>query len=166
MKCRIAAAMTALVTVFIASSHVTAARGAQAVPYLPVPHDAAVILNSGSTNFAGYRIVIQRSGGVEYVHGSDRRTASLPASLAERFFADAQRGMPLSRLPVLACMKSASFGSETYAWWRGQRSPDLSCPGNAAANALMQDIGAIASALGLAGGSPTPPPSEPRKPLH
>ncbi len=165
MMSRIAAATTALVAVFIASSHVTAARGAQPVPYLPVPHDAAVVLNSGSTNFAGYRIVIQRSGDVEYVHGSDRRTTRLATPLVARFFADAQRGMPLSRLPVLACMKSASFGTETYAWWRGQRSPDLSCPGNAAASALMLDTSAIASALGLAGGSTTPPPNEPRKPL-
>ena len=167
MRTAIAAAFNAAVTTFIAVVALCAvapARAAAPVPYLPVPKGAAVILNTGSTNAVGYRIVVDPSGRVEYVHGSDRRTASISAHLTATFFADMTHAMPLSRVHVLACMKSASFGYETYVWWRGQRSPDISCSGGAQADALFKDAQAIAAALAL-GGSVTLPPNEPRKVL-
>ena len=60
-----------------------AASAAPAVPYLPVPRGAAVILNTGSTSHTlGYRVVIQRSGAAEeYINGPKRATAVVPASL-------------------------------------------------------------------------------------
>ena len=127
----------------------TAAYARQPVPYLPVPHDAAVILNTGSTNGPGYRIVLQRSGNAEYVHGPTRANVTIDAAIASRFFTDATHAMPLGRLRVLMCMKSASFGSQTFVWWRGQRTLDISCPGDDYASRLYADVGAIVAAIGM-----------------
>jgi len=144
----------------------TAASAAAPVPYLPVPRGAAVILNPGSTNGSGYRIVLQRSGSAEYVWGSRRATATIDTTLASKFFEDATRGMPLSRLQVIACMKSASFGTMTFVWWRGSRSRDLSCPGEPNAQHLYDDALAVAKALEIGGGQPVYlPTGEPRKPI-
>lgn len=121
----------------------------QPVPYLPVPRDAAVILNTGSTNGPGYRIVLQRSGNAEYVHGPKRANVTIDGALASRFFTDATHAMPLSRLRVLMCMKSASFGSQTFVWWRGQRTSDISCPGDDDASRLYADVGAIVASIGM-----------------
>lgn len=127
----------------------TVAYARQPVPYLPVPRDAAVILNTGSTNGPGYRIVLQRSGDAEYVHGPQRAHVTIAAALASRFFTDATHAMPLGRLRVLMCMKSASFGSQTFVWWRGQRTSDISCPGDDYASRLYADVGAIVAAIGM-----------------
>ena len=156
------AAFLALAAMFAA----TAAAAAGVVPYLPVPKGAAVILNTGSTNAPGYRIVVTRAGDAEYVWGSHRTTARIDPSLAAKFFADAQRGMPLSRLRYAPCMKSASFGTSTFVWWRGERSPDLTCPEGAVASSVYQDALAIASELKIGTGSPVYlPTGEPRKPI-
>jgi len=142
------------------------ASAAGTVPYLPVPHDASVILNTGSTNAAGYRIVLQASGDAEYVWGGTRATASIDPALASTYFADAARAMPFSQLRVLPCMKSASFGSYTFVYWRHERSHDMSCPGDAAATKLYQDTAAIARALNVGGMRPLRlPTDEPRMPL-
>jgi hypothetical protein len=138
----------------------------QPVPHLPVPKDAAVILNTGSTNTTGYRIVVESSGRAQYVQGSTRGTARISSTIAATFFADLEKAMPLSHLRVEPCMKSASFGSMTFVWWHGQRSPDISCPGDGAAAALFEDAGTIAGALHLSGGHMIRMlPNEPRKPL-
>lgn len=152
-----AAAMIAAASVALAAAP---------VPYLPVPRGAAVILNTGSTNAAGYRIVLQRSGSAEYTWGAERKTASVDPELASKFFEDAMRGMPLSQLRIVMCMKSASFGTMTFVWWRGSRSRDLSCPGDANAQRLYDDALAVAKALKIGGGQPVYlPTGEPRKPI-
>lgn len=157
------AAFLAAVAMIAAAS---AASAAAPVPYLPVPRGAAVILNTGSTNASGYRIVLQRSGSAEYVWGSQRATASIDPELASSFFEDATRGMPLSQIHVVMCMKSASFGTMTFVWWRGSRSRDISCPGDANAQHLYDDTLAVAKALKIGGGQPVYlPTGEPRKPI-
>ena len=143
-----------------------AAIAAPAVPYLPVPKGAAVILNTGSTNTLGYRIVVQPSGAAEYVNGPRRATTFVPRSLATRFFRDLQAAMPLSSRGASDCMKSASFGYSSYVWWNGSRSGDLTCGGGAAVDA---DALNIARALGASTALRTRPipmlTNEPRKPL-
>ncbi|HKW44040.1 MAG TPA: hypothetical protein VJN22_00195 [Candidatus Eremiobacteraceae bacterium] len=143
-----------------------AAIGAPVVPYLPVPKGAAVILNTGSTNTLGYRIVVQPSGAAEYVNGSRRAAASIPRSLATRFFKDLQAAMPLSSRGASDCMKSASFGYSSFVWWKGSRSGDLTCGGGGAVDA---DALTIAQALGASTALRTRPipmlTNEPRKPL-
>jgi hypothetical protein len=156
---------TLIVALMLATPVVVAA--APTVPYLPVPHGAAVILNTGSTNTVGYRIVVQRSGAAEYVNGPKRATAMLPASLAAQFFTDVQAAMPLSSRGASDCMKSASFGSSQFVWWRGSRSGDLTCGG---ASAVSNDVVKIAQTLDLSTGLRLMRPipmltNEPRKPL-
>ena len=161
---------TIFVAMFLTIGAMLPADAAQSVPYLPVPKGAAVILNTGSTNATGYRIVVDATGNAEYVQGAARSTARIPETIAAKFFADLRAAMPLSRVHALPCMKSASFGTSTFAWWRGQRSPDLSCPGDPTSQALNDDAGAVAKALHLSAVAAGPhmipmPPNEPRKPL-
>ena len=158
---------TLMVALLLAAPAVVSA--APAVPYLPVPKGAAVILNTGSTNTVGYRIVIQRKGAAEFVNGPRRAMSSVPASMAAQFFNDLESAMPLSARGGSTCMKSASFGSSMFVWWHGSRSNDLSCGG---ASAIATDADKIAQALGasavLRSTLERPIPmltNEPRKPL-
>lgn len=116
-------------------------------PYLPVPRGAAVILNTGSTNASGYRIVVARDGRSEYVAGSGHRSAAIPKDVAAKFFDALQSAAPLQDLPRVPCMKSASFGASLFVWWRGQRSPDLTCVFDPRGKTLVVDASAIAGAL-------------------
>ena len=101
----------------------------------------AEIVNSGSTNRAGYRIIIRESGWARYVPGKPRyangpqggetdaeKEADISGTLTRKFFKDVDRASPLSQLPVVRCLKSASFGTTTSVISAGQRSPDVSCP--------------------------------------
>jgi hypothetical protein len=146
-----------------------AASATPSVPYLPVPKGAAVILDTGSTNTLGYRIVVRQSGEAEYINGSKRAMAEVPPSLSTRFFKDLQAAMPLTARGSSGCMKSASFGSSLFVWWKGSRSGDLSC---SSVSALAMDARMIAQALGISSGARTPLvrpipmlTNEPRKPL-
>jgi hypothetical protein len=142
------------------------ASAAPAVSQLPLPSGAAVILNTGSTNEPGYRIVVTAAGSATYAQGMARGSGVLSRALAARFFADLAGAMPLSKMNAPnPCMKSASFGYSLFVWWRGERSPDLSCGGTQ----LGTDAAAIAKALGVSLRSRHAPiaplPNEPRKPI-
>jgi hypothetical protein len=141
------------------------ALAAQQVPYLPVPRGAAVILDTGSTNALGYRIVVQRNGDVEYVTGSERKKTRIGEQKADAFFSDLTAAMPLSKLRSGNCMKSASFGTSTFAWWHGQRSSDLQCAADPQATALYSSVSAIAIKLGLGRILRPLPTNEPRRPM-
>jgi len=157
---------TFVAAVAFAIATLSPALAAAPVPYLPIPKDGAVILNTGSTNSIGYRIVIESNGSAEYVNGSTRAKAHVAPAVASKFFADMRSAMPLSRVHVEQCMKSASFGTMTFLWWRGQRSPDISCPGGTMSTRLNDDAAAVAAALHLDGGHPVNMlPNEPRHPM-
>ena len=145
---------TLVSTVALLLAAVCAAAAAAPVPYLPVPKGAAVILNTGSTNTVGYRIVVQESGKAWFVHGATRAGGIVPEKINGKLFADLRAAMPLSQLPVVPCMKSASFGTMTFVWWRGERSHDISCPGSAKASALQDDAVAVAASLHISAASP------------
>ena len=138
---------------------------AQPVPYLPVPHDAAVIMNTGSTNGLGYRIVITRDGSAQWVMGTTRQTAQVSKQKTDALFNSLSAAMPLSALPAAHCLKSASFGTSTFAYWRHQRSTDLECPADPRATEVYSSIAAIVVELGI--GKRTIPmlPNEPRRPM-
>jgi hypothetical protein len=132
------------------------ATGVAAVP----ARDGATIVNSGSTNFAGYAIEVW-SDGTASVAAANRDGSPLSSpkpftvdpSVAKKFFADlaAARSQGAATVP---CMKSASFGSSTHVKWHGWTSPDLTCPpGNAAGAALVSDVETIVK---LSGFSATP----------
>ena len=81
----------------------------------------ATIVDSGSTNRAGFRITVERSGAAEFT--ATRRRSGIPddqvkpirQTLSEdtvrRLYADLEAAKPLSSLPAVHCAKSASFGS-------------------------------------------------------
>jgi hypothetical protein len=111
--------------------------------------DDAVIRNSGSTNIAGYVIVVHPDFSADvYSNGvSDRKT--LNAAQAKWLFAKLGEAMPLTSLGVARCMKSASFGSSTTIAYRGQTTPDLSCGGTDATRELARTAAAIVQQLGV-----------------
>ena len=104
--------------------------------------DTAVIVNSGSTNRAGFRIAIDRAGTAEFTPTPRRRPGpphpepaapakmTIPRELADRLYADLKSATPLASLPAPHCMKSVSFGSRLNIEFNGEQSPDLSCPDN------------------------------------
>ena len=122
--------------------------GGNMIPYLPVPHGAAVLLDTGSTNSAGYRIVIQRSGAAEYVSGQRRSTGSVDGGLTQRLFAHLATATQSVSWHA-PCMKSVSFGTAFFVYWDHHRSADLTCPTDAAWQSVYRDALAIASSLSL-----------------
>jgi hypothetical protein len=122
------------------------------VPPAPVSSpadDGASIVNSGSTNLAGYEVRVLPNGNLTPGAGGKVRSR-LSAALARRFFDDLKAAGPLDALPSGECMKSASFGSATWITYRGKRSPDLSCPGDSAAlRAIAADAAAVTNAAGI-----------------
>ncbi|CAF1533142.1 unnamed protein product [Didymodactylos carnosus] len=94
------------------------------------------IVNSGSTNTAGYNINIERNGQTKYsvfrrfpIGGNPQeKTTQLEQNLRENLFANIEMVMPLSQYPVKHCMKSASFGYSLRVTYNEQTSPDLACP--------------------------------------
>ena len=107
-----------------------------------------VITNSGSTNTIGYRIFIGATGEASYVSGAGSGKATLPATLYAKLKGDVDAAKPLSgKARAVTCMKPASFGTSTYLALGGDRTEDLSCPGNAAEQELKEDIEAVVAFL-------------------
>jgi hypothetical protein len=123
--------------------------GASHVPGAPPEvGDSATIINSGSTNRPGFRIVVDRSGVAEFTSTPRRsgaqsaRSAStrqaLPRALVEAFYADLQAAKRLDSLPAVHCAKSVSFGSILTVAFGQDQTPDLSCGDGG--NAVMRDL--------------------------
>jgi hypothetical protein len=120
----------------------------------------AVIVNSGSTNTAGFKITVHSSGQSTAimqnragVAQSALRAFTVSSKQAGSFFADlkAAKAAPATQG---GCMKSASFGTSTHVEWQGWSSPDLDCPSDdAAITTLKNDVSAIRTAAGI---SPLP----------
>jgi hypothetical protein len=118
----------------------------------PAQNAAATIVNTGSTNTAGFRIAVHPSGAAEYVsipRGAGAQSAvpekaarDIPADLAARLFTDLAAARPLSSLPAPHCFKSASFRYRLTIEFDGETTPDLSCGdgGNDHLRALISDV--------------------------
>ena len=119
-------------------------------PRIPTAAGEALIVNSGSTNSAGYRLRVYADGTTALQQGDAAIRKRVAFALVKRFFADLRAAGALDELPPAACMKSASFGSSTHIAYRGKMSPDLACPSTApAARALAVDADALAAAAGV-----------------
>jgi hypothetical protein len=112
--------------------------------------DTAVIVNSGSTNRAGFRVEVDRSGAAVYTstprgQPAERVRRNVPDELLRRFYADLEAAHPLSALPAERCAKSVSFGTTTIVELGSERTPDISCPNarNPNTKALMRDVDEI-----------------------
>lgn len=125
--------------------------------------DSAVIVDSGSTNTAGYRIVVERSANAEYIatprrYGPQSHESggtvrkNLPRALVARFYSDLKAAQPLSSLPEPHCMKSVSFGVTMTVEFNGEKTPDLGCGGggNSSLQALIRDVKEIVALFGVA----------------
>jgi hypothetical protein len=109
-----------------------------------------LIRNSGSTNTAGYSIVIHPDYTADVADGRGgmvKKTVGAPQAkwLFDRLKAD----MPFEQLGGGHCMKSASFGSYTTIVYNGERTPDLQCPGGPETRELNRTIGVIVEQLGI-----------------
>ena len=115
----------------------------------PVPPDAAVIENSGSTNAAGYTIVISPDGNavVRQYDSFQRKVAGAPQT--RWLFLKLREAAPLDSLATVHCLKSASFGSSTTVSWNDRSTADLSCGGDPLSRELMRTIGVIVRDLGI-----------------
>jgi hypothetical protein len=120
------------------------------------PAQSVTIVNSGSTNAAGFQIVVDPQGNAQYTSRPRRRPAgeaeppktvskSIPQSLAKLLYSDVEAARPLASLPPRHCLKSASFGTRLTIRFGDEESPDLSCGdgGNAQMQALIHDATAI-----------------------
>ena len=96
------------------------------------------IINSGSTNTAGFLIKVQRSGkaswsltgrlGGRYADPASRGgEGQLADALTKQLFDDVESAMPLTQFPDKGCAKSRSFGYTISVRYLGQWSPDLTC---------------------------------------
>ncbi len=123
-----------------------------------MPPDSATIVDSGSTNTSGYRIVVRSDGSAAASllqtppQSSTSKPVTIPKTIVARFFADlaaARKG----NATTVPCMKSASFGTTLRVTWQGWVSPDLSCPPkDALGTALIGDVQAIREASGISVG--------------
>ncbi len=153
--CRRVPVITAIAAVFACSALTRAEAASRHAT------DSVVIVNSGSTNRAGFQIVVERSGRAEYtakprrfgpqsgeVPGTVRK--ELPRALVLRLYSDLKAAQPLSSLPEPRCMKSVSFGTTLTLQFNGQKTPDLSCGdgGNSSFQALIRDVKEIVAAFG------------------
>ncbi|MDQ2817710.1 MAG: hypothetical protein M3T49_05790 [Candidatus Eremiobacteraeota bacterium] len=143
------------------SAYAARATAAPAVPYLPVSPGAAVLLNTGSTNSRGYRIVVAPNGDARYASGVTSGFGRLSPRLRSKLFADLRAAVPLSAAAGQRCIKSASFGTSLFAWWKGRRSGDLSCGGGPAA--LVNDAESAAVQLHIGVRSPVMRPMLPNE---
>jgi hypothetical protein len=117
---------------------------------------SVIIANSGSTNTAGFQIVVEPSGKAEYTVRPRRRRGAqteapetidktIPAALVKSLYSDVNRARPLSSLPAPHCAKSVSFGTRRTLQFGEDRSPDLSCGsgGDPHLEALIRDAGEV-----------------------
>jgi hypothetical protein len=120
-------------------------------PALAAAPDAnsLIIVNSGSTNMAGYRMEVLPNGNMAYASGGNIRSAALPAALTRKLFSDARAALPFAQMGLKPCMKSASFGSTTVLTYKNETSTDISCPGGPKAAALYGDVQAVRQAAGI-----------------
>lgn len=124
--------------------------------------DGARIVNSGSTNAAGWTIAL-RSDGSGTVTQQPRPSGSLDPiahtftvdrDVAQHFFSSAKLARNWNGTPP-QCMKSASFGFTLTVQYHSWRSPDLTCPPLAGAvGELAADVTKIQAAAGVGAEQP------------
>jgi hypothetical protein len=113
------------------------------------PEDA-VIRNSGSTNAAGYVIVVHRDGRADVEQAGVVSHETLARPQTAWLFAKLQASDPVSNLVSGHCMRSMSFGSTTRVTYRGATTGDLGCTFDPAARELKRTVDVIAAQLGVA----------------
>ena len=105
-----------------------AANAVENQPGAPLDEARVVIVNSGSTNFQGFSLLLSQDGEAKLKQGNSTLQKYLPPTFTTRLFADLRAAGALDELPPTRCMKSVSFATTTRIFYRGKSSPDVSCP--------------------------------------
>jgi hypothetical protein len=103
--------------------------------------DGGAIVNSGSTNMLGWKILVKSDGRAFVLPGW--RRVRIERRLALKFLIDARdgKGQQITGPP---CIKSVSFGTRLNVLYHEWTSPDLSCPpASDLQAALAQDVRTI-----------------------
>jgi hypothetical protein len=114
-----------------------------------VPPGAALIVNGGSTNFAGFKIAVARDGTAVSQMPSGVALAHVAPATAKWLFEHLAADRPLDKLPPGECMKSVSFGSSTTIAWNGETTPDITCTSDPRVAELNRTVSAIEKQLGI-----------------
>ncbi len=114
---------------------------------LPVPSDAIVVRNSGSTNTAGYTLVISPDGHALVLQNGGSTEGTVGRAQVRWLFAKVRAAAPLDALPAAHCMRSASFGSSTTIEYGDATSPDISCGSSPALREIARTVGVIVTQL-------------------
>ncbi|HEX2571651.1 MAG TPA: hypothetical protein VH877_18975 [Polyangia bacterium] len=123
-----------------------AGRHAKALP----PTNALVILNTGTTDTIGYRIVIPPSGEAFFVTGKGPGQKQLPAKLLKKLHKDLAAVGSLEQMAVRTpCPKPAASATTTTLQYHGQFSGDLTCAGDKRAVKLQKVITEVVKVLGV-----------------
>ncbi|CAF1503302.1 unnamed protein product [Didymodactylos carnosus] len=98
------------------------------------------VVNSGSTNKAGFDIKIKRDGITKWIvyprsrpfgnnnYQPTEKGFKLSQEFTNTLFNQIELTMPLNQYLDTHCIKSASFGSTLRVSYNDQTSPDLTCP--------------------------------------
>jgi hypothetical protein len=129
--------------------------GSPYVPNISMAHDSAMIFNPGGGDYAGFRIVVEPSGGAAAVDGAGRATSELQPDVVQKFFADLASASPLDKLAVGDCASTKPDATSTSVevnaaiviTWNGQHTPSLSCVTDPRAVKIVLDATAIQHAL-------------------
>ncbi len=146
--------MTALLAAFtLAQAVASPDAGASAVPTDAVASaspDDAVISDSGSTNAAGYRLVIHRDGTADVFQNGRATRRLLAHPQTAWLFAKLDEDAPLDAVETGHCMRSMSFGTVTRIAYHGQTTGDVQCSVSPAAAELKRTVRTIVAQLGIA----------------
>ncbi len=105
-------------------------------------NDIVRIINSGSTNTAGYVIELRRDGLVRWNVASRFRPSlsTTPSSTTTQnniqlssvrtnsIYEAVKEASPFNQYAPVFCAKSVSFGTTLHITYNGQQTPDLTCP--------------------------------------
>jgi hypothetical protein len=103
----------------------------------------ATIIDTGSTNTPGMTVSMAAKGHAMIEHKDGQKTRmNVSAELRSRLMKDLEAAGPLDQMKTKHCFKSVSFGSKMFVEYKGLRSPDISCPGQAdpKVDALRTDV--------------------------
>lgn len=128
-------------------------RGPATAPRMlpPMRPTDALIRNSGSTNMAGYTIVVHPDASVDMTMDGELTHATAGLAQVRWLFKKLHAAGPLDVMPGGHCMKSASFGSTTTIVYDGKTSPDLTCGGDMMSRELDRTVNIIAAQIGSGG---------------
>ncbi len=131
------------------------------------PGGPVIIVNSGSTNAPGFRIVVTPDGGATWQQSPPRQApelqhwptaidcaapdgmTTLDGTLTATLFGDLAKAGSLDSLQFFGCLKSVSFGTTTSLTYEGVTLPDVECGSmtDARAAALTTDVKDVEKAI-------------------